>query len=51
MLRDKPVADVIIQQGISHLLLLPTCPLSYQSAVAGKGELGKPFTLLTITSS
>lgn len=50
MLRDKPVADVIIQQHISHLLLPPTC-LFRTSVSTGKGEIGKPLIFLIIISS
>lgn len=45
MLSDKPVADVIIQQDIIHLLLPPTC-LCHTSVLAGKEDLGKPFTFI-----
>lgn len=50
VLRDKPVADVIIQQCISHLLLPPTC-LFHTSVSTGKEEIGKPFIFLIIISS
>lgn len=50
VLKDKPVADVIIQQCISHLLLPPTC-LFCTHVSTGKGEIGKPFIFLVIISS
>lgn len=49
MLSDKPAADVIIQQRISHLLVPPTCLFS-TSVSTGKGEIGKLFIFLIIIS-